>query len=173
MRIRVIVVSIIIILVVVCIYACSGESAPADDSENNNTENAAFRDLDGNSIELSDYSGEIVVLNFWASWCPPCRMEMPDLNELDRELKASGEAVLITVNLTDGQRETTNSARQYIEENGFGFTVLLDENGILAYKYNVASIPQTFILDRDGNVSSNIIGATSKEAILEKIKAVG
>ena len=132
---------------------------------------AAFQDLDGNTVALSDFKGEIVVLNFWASWCPPCRMEMPDLNDLDKEFKQSGEAVLITVNLTDGQRETEKTARQFIEENGFGFTVLLDDQGILAYQYNISAIPQTFILDRDGNVSGSIIGATTANAILDIVNA--
>ena len=97
---------------------------------------------------------------------------MPDLNELDKELKESGEAVLITVNLTDGQRETEKTARQFIEENGFGFTVLLDDQGLLAYQYQISSIPMTFILDRDGNISDFIIGSTTKEKILASIDAV-
>ena len=143
-----------------------------DDTESADAEGSGFRDLDGNWIELSDFIGEIVVLNFWASWCPPCKAEMPDLNELDQELKASGDTVLFTVNMTDGQRETEATAREFIEETGYGFTVLLDEQGILAYRYNINAIPQTFILDRDGYVSASIIGATSKEIILDKINAV-
>lgn len=144
----------------------------ADDEESIAAEGPVLQDLNGNPVSLSDFRGGIVVLNFWASWCPPCRQEMPDLNELDKEFKESGDAVLITINLTDGQRETKESARQFIEENSFGFTVLLDEQGILASEYNINAIPQTFILDRDGNVSGSIIGATTKEAILENVNAV-
>ena len=128
--------------------------------------------LDGSIVSLTDFAGQIVVLNFWASWCPPCRMEMPDLDEMDSELNESGAAVLVTVNLTDGRRETRETARQYIEENGFGFIVLFDDQGLLAGEYNVSAIPQTFILDRTGNISSTIIGATTKETILEKVNSV-
>jgi len=141
-------------------------------SESSNAPAHVLESLDGNSMSLTDFAGQIVVLNFWASWCPPCRMEMPDLNEMNAELIESGAAVLVTVNLTDGRRETRDIARQYIEENGFGFIVLFDDQGLLAGDYNISSIPQTFILDRTGNVSSMIIGATTKEAILEKVNSV-
>jgi len=79
--------------------------------------------------------------------------------------------VFISVNLTDGQRETRKTAQQYIDDNGFGFTVLIDDQGLLAYQYSIASIPQTFIFNRDGNVSGSIIGSTTKAAILDKVNA--
>jgi len=138
-------------------------------SEGSNAPSFLLEDMEGYLIALTDFEGQVVVLNFWASWCPPCRQEMPSLNELDQELKESGGAVFITANLTDGRRETRETATQYIEENGFGFTVLFDEQGLLAAEYRVSSIPQTFILDREGNTAHTIFGATDKEAILEKI----
>ena len=147
----------------------NGETGGAVSS---NAPGAALLDLDGNAIALTDFAGTVVVLNFWASWCPPCRQEMPELNELDKEFKESGNAVFVSVNLTDGQRETIETARQYIEENGFGFTVLIDDQGLLAYEYNVSSIPQTFILDKGGNISGSILGSTTKAAILDKVNAV-
>jgi len=150
---------------------------PADESrdigaESDPADGTILEDLNGDPIALSDYNGKIVVLNFWASWCPPCRQEMPELDELDQELKESGDAVFISVNLTDGQRETAEKARQYIEENGFGFTVLLDDRGLLAYEYAISSIPQTFILDRNGEIAGSILGSTTRAAILEKVAAV-
>ena len=151
------------------------EDDPADDAANNADEDyevgVLLQDLNGNLIALSDFRGEIVVLNFWASWCPPCRQEMPDLEELDKEFKANGDAVFISVNLADGARETKETAEQYMKENGFGFAVLIDDQGLLAYEYNISSIPQTFVLDRDGNISGHIIGSTTKSAILEKVNA--
>ena len=143
-----------------------------DDNEGPGADRDALMDLKGNSIALSDYLGQIVVLNFWASWCPPCRQEMPELNELDKEFKESGDAVLITVNMTDGQRETIDTARQFTEENGLGFTVLIDDRGLLSYQFNISAIPQTFILDRNGNISGTIIGSTTREAILSEVNAV-
>ena len=168
---------IIILLLLFGAAACGGApDAVPEDSEAGSAASSApgsvLEDLDGNSVALSDFAGQIIVLNFWASWCPPCRQEMPDLEELDKEFKESGEAVLITVNLTDGQRETKESARQYIDENGFGFTVLFDEQGLLASEYGISAIPQTFVLDRNGDVAGSIIGATTRAAILEKVRAV-
>jgi len=167
----------VILLLLLGAAACGGaqDAAPEDDeagSAASDAPGAVLEDLDGNPVALTDFAGQIVVLNFWASWCPPCRQEMPDLDELDKEFNESGEAVLITVNLTDGQRETKESARQFIGENGFGFTVLIDEQGLLASEYGISAIPQTFILDRNGDVAGSIIGATTRAAILEKVSAV-
>ena len=181
----------IILIVLLGAMGCSGQGGPAndvqedsaiesdasddaanDEPESSDASGVALIDLDGNSIALSDFKGEIVVLNFWASWCPPCRQEMPDLNELDQLFKESGEAVFISVNLTDGQRETEAQARQYMEDNGFGFTVLIDDRGLLASQFNITAIPQTFVLDRDGNISGTILGATTANAILDKVNAV-
>jgi len=147
------------------------ESVP-EESESDEAPGVSFKDLDGNSIALSDFLGEIVVLNFWASWCPPCRQEMPDMNELNKEFIESGAAVFISVNMTDGQRETVETARQYMEDNGFDFIVLIDDQNILAYQYNITAIPQTYILDRDGSILNYIIGATTKEAILDVVDSV-
>jgi len=144
----------------------------AENAGESNAPDFILESLDGRSMALSDFAGQIVVLNFWASWCPPCRAEMPDLNELDIELNESGAAVLITVNLTDGQRETRDTASRYIEENGFGFIVLFDDQMLLAREYTVSAIPQTFVLDRSGNVSGTIIGSTTRAAILDLIDAV-
>ena len=151
--------------------ADSGQGGDAQGGAQSGDTGVVLQDLDGNSVSLSDYKGQIVVLNFWASWCPPCRNEMPELNELDKELKASGDAVFISVNLTDGQRETADTARKYVEDNDLGFTVLLDDKGQLANEYLISSIPQTFILDRDGAVSGSILGSTTKAAILAKVDA--
>jgi len=138
---------------------------------NNSVLNLTLNDLDGDPIDLSGFLGEIVVLNFWASWCPPCRQEMPELNELDKEFKESGAAVLITVNLTDGQRETMETARQFIDDGGYGFTVLIDDQGLLSRQFNISAIPQTFIIDRSGNISGSIIGSTTRSAILDEVNA--
>ena len=164
---------LIIIVVAVLGAAGCGGGAPEEESIPEAADSGvALQDLDGNSVALSDFLGEVVVLNFWASWCPPCRQEMPELNDLDKEFKESGDAVLITVNMTDGQRETIDTARQFIEEGGYGFTVLIDGQGFLAYQFNISAIPQTFILDREGNVSGAIIGSTTKAAILAEVNAV-
>ena len=153
--------------------AGEGQGGAGGAGQNGPERGVVLQDLGGNSFALSDFKGEVVVLNFWASWCPPCRQEMPELNELDMEFKESGDAVLITVNLTDGQRETVDTARQFIEESGYGFLVLLDEESLLARRFNISAIPQTFILDREGNITGSIIGSTTRAAILAEVNAAG
>ncbi len=133
--------------------------------------NYTLKTLDGTTVSLSDYAGQVVVLNFWASWCPPCRAEMPELNELDKQWKESGDAVLLTINLTDGQRERASDAQAFIDETDYGFTVLLDEKTKMASDFEVYSIPQTFILDASGNIVDSIVGQTTASAVQAKVEA--
>ena len=84
-------------------------------------------DISGKQVSLDSFKGKTVVLNFWATWCPPCRGEMPEFDELHKEFQKSGEAVLLAVNLTDGQRETPERVAEFLKETGYTMTVLLDE----------------------------------------------
>ena len=171
---KLLIIVILMLLALSLFTGCSEKPAvpPEENVQSGESDDFVLEDLDGNFLSVSDFKGKVVVLNFWASWCPPCRQEMPDLDELDKEFKEGGDVVLLTVNLTDGQRETREAARDYIEENGFGFVVLLDERGELAAQYRINAIPQTFILDRNGEISDSLIGATTKDVILDKVSAV-
>lgn len=117
--------------------------------------------LQGQTIRLSDYRGKVVILNFWASWCPPCKAEMPELERAYQEFSQGTDAVLLTVNLTDGYRETTAKARQYMDDNHFTMPVLLDTKGKAADDYTVTSIPTTVIIDQQGNIRVRFSGATT------------
>jgi cytochrome c biogenesis protein CcmG, thiol:disulfide interchange protein DsbE len=121
--------------------------------------------LNGQTVKLSDYRGKIVILNFWASWCPPCKSEMPELDKAAREFASGSDAVLLTVNLTDGSRETTDTARKYIADNKYSMTVLLDTQSRAANAYNITSIPTTYIIDKQGSIINYIVGPTTKDAL--------
>ncbi len=127
-------------------------------------------DKDGKSVKLSDYFGKPIVLNFWASWCGPCKSEMPEFNEVFLEYK--DDIVFLMVNMTDGQRETVEKASSYVQKEGYSFTVLYDTAYDAANTYNVSSLPTTYIIDKDGNLSGYAIGAISKEALLDGISRV-
>lgn len=127
--------------------------------------------LEGKKVRLSDYRGKVVVVNFWASWCPPCKAEMPELEEVHKAFAKSGDGVLLAVNLTDGGRETKATAKKYIEDGGYTFPVLLDEGTALAMEYGIYSIPQTYIIDKEGRIVDEILGMTDKETILKKVEA--
>lgn len=126
-------------------------------------------DLEGNTVKLSDYKGKIVFVNFWATWCPPCKGEMPEFNEADKEFKEKGDAVLLAVNLTSGgvRGETEEAVRKFVKDNGYTMKVLLDKEEKAAQKYNISSIPTTYVIDREGNIYTYHVGAIDKAALFK------
>lgn len=146
----------------------------SDSSSDNSSEQSAEKivapdftvyDIDGNPVHLSDFKGKPVVLNFWASWCGPCKMEMPDFNEKYLEL---GENInFIMVNSTDGSRETVEIASEFIKSTGYSFPVYYDNDSDASMKYGVYSLPTTFFIDADGNFVTYATGAISGD-ILQK-----
>ena len=117
--------------------------------------------LDGKTVKLSDYRGKVVILNFWASWCPPCKQEMPELEIASREFSKKGNAILLGINVTDGFRETEAKARAYIQRNNFTMSVLLDRQLSVSNYYRAASLPTTVILGTDGGEVTRIVGPTT------------
>ena len=133
----------------------------------------SLKDLDGNTVKLSDYRGKIVFLNFWASWCGPCTSEMPEFEKVHRQFSKEGDAVILAVNLTDGFRETEEKARKFIADNGYTMKVLLDTTGSAAKDYGIYSIPTTYVINRDGSIVTYMEGARPGKVLLdiyEKLK---
>ena len=127
-------------------------------------------DLEGNAYRLSDFRGKPVVLNFWASWCGPCKMEMPDFDEKAKEL--DGKVQFLMVNLTDGSQETVETASAFIASQGYTFPVFYDTDQQAAYAYGVYSIPTTYFIDAEGYgiaYASGAIGADVLQAGIDMI----
>lgn len=125
----------------------------------------------GFPIALSDYRGKVVVLNFWASWCPPCRAEMPEFIALDAEFKKKDEVVLLLLNQTDGQRETKEKADAFLKDNGFNDLLNLYDAGLVgAYIFGVPGLPTTVVIDRDGHLSNFVIGQTNYDTVMAMVE---
>ena len=120
-------------------------------------------DGDGNPVKLSDFVGTPVVVNFWASWCGPCKSEMPAFDALCA--KYEGEVAFLMVNLTDGSRETVEGARDFIRSQGYTFPVYFDSDSSAALAYGVYSIPATYLIDAEGHAVAYGVGALSAEAL--------
>lgn len=120
-------------------------------------------DEDGAEVKLSDFLGTPVVLNFWASWCPPCKSEMPEFDKVFQELR--DDVAFIMVDLADGQRETVESGKQHVSAQGYSFPVYFDVYGEAAYNYGISSIPTTVFIDKDGYVVTGAIGAINEQTL--------
>lgn len=153
------------------------EDSKTDGNETQNGEeqkNAApdftVYDADGNAVRLSDHIGKPVVLNFWASWCGPCKSEMPDFEKLYKEL--GSEIDFMMVNMTDGSRETVEAASEYIAENGYSFPVYYDTDMEAAITYGVSAIPMTLFIDADGNAAAQARSAINEDIIRQGIDMI-
>ena len=125
---------------------------------------------DGSSVQLSEFFGKPIILNFWASWCGPCRSEMGDFNEMYEKL--GDEIHFIMLNSTDGDRETVESAAAFIGEMGYSFPVYYDTGLGAAMTYGASSLPMTFFIDADGYAVAYAPGAISSEQLKEGIDMI-
>lgn len=130
-----------------------------------------LKDQYGKEHTLSEYKGRVVFLNFWATWCPPCRAEMPDIQELYEESvqdPESGPVILGVAFPGYGNEKDEEGIKAFLQENGYTYPTVMDMDASLMYKYYITAFPTTFMIDRDGNVFGYVPGSMSKD-IMEDI----
>jgi len=110
--------------------------------------------LDGSSVSLHDYRDRVVIVNFWATWCPPCIAEMPSLEQLARHLQHRGVAV-VAVSVD----EDATAVKRFVWAQQLSFTIALDPERLVASRYGTYKFPETYIIDRKGKLAQKIIGA--------------
>lgn len=156
----------------------SSENSTGEGSTDTSTdENAPFPapdftvyDREGNTVRLSDFRGKPVVLNFWASWCGPCKKEMPDFEEIYKEY---GEDIhFVMVNLTDGAQETMKTATTFLDGSGYTFPVYYDKDTDAAYTYQVYGIPVTYFINAEGHLIAQGSSALDAETIKRGIEMI-
>ena len=143
----------------------SGETAPAETAADARPVIPAvdfeLEDQYGNIHRLEDYRGKTIFLNFWATWCPPCKAEMPDIQKLYEKSATEGEDAVIVLGVAApnmGQEGSEEEIAAFMEEKGYTYPVLMDTEGELFNSYGIMSFPTTFMIDRDGNVFGYVSG---------------
>ncbi len=110
----------------------------------------SLRDINGQEVALSSFKGKVVLVNFWATWCGPCKLEMPHLDKMDRDLESKGFEV---ISISTDDARAASKVKPLIKRGGYGFTVLLDKETKVVSQYNPAkTLPYNVLIDRSGNI---------------------
>lgn len=117
--------------------------------------NFELTSLTGDVVKLSDYKGKKVILNFWATWCPPCKDEMPHLEKYYKKNKDSANIEIIAINMTTQDRP--EMVRKFVDAYGLTFPILFDNNGEVMDAYQILTLPMTYIINTDGKIAHRFV----------------
>ncbi|ALA71657.1 cytochrome C biogenesis protein [Geobacillus stearothermophilus 10] len=129
-----------------------------------------LRTLNGEEVRLSDFRGKRVIVNIWATWCPPCRAEMPNMQKFYEQYKDE-RVEIVAVNLTQSERQPEHVAR-FIQEYGITFTVVLDEKGEVSRQYEAQAIPTSYLIDSKGIIRKKMIGPMSYDWMVDQMESI-
>lgn len=120
--------------------------------------------MDGDTVGLEQYRGQVVLVSFWATWCPPCLYEMPSMERLYQDLRGQGFVVLgvsldVDPGAADARGRSQGVVREYVDTLGVTFPILLDPEGSVEDLYNVSGLPTTYVIGRDGKIEGRVVGA--------------
>jgi len=162
---KVLAISILVFLVGYAIYFAINPSNPkVGVSEGSTAPDFELKTLSGDSLSLSSVKGKKVIINFWATWCPPCRSEMPDMQKIQDEHK--DDVVVLAVNLTNSE-SSVDTVKKFVDELELTFPVLLDEKGEINNQFEVLSYPTSYFVDENGVIQTKFVGALSYDQMNE------
>ncbi len=167
---------IISTLLIFTLSSCTQKNTVAEKSEQTTVANEnrlpdfTVYTEDGNAVTLYEKLSKPVVVNFWATWCPPCQSEMPAFDELYKEYGNDIEFMMI--DLTDGQRDTVESVKAFLSEKDYSFPVYYDTDMNAATTYGVSSIPMTVFIDENGNMINYKVGAISEDELKAQLEGM-
>jgi peroxiredoxin len=158
---------VLIVASTVCyMVGSTSTQQPSSTPSTTNAEAPSFTlsDVDGHSVSLSNYRGKVVILDFWAPWCPPCRREIPDFIALQNQYASQGLQI-IGIGL-----DQPNNVASFVQEHGINYPVVVGNNVITNLYGGISGIPTTFVIDRQGNIINKFEGFTKKGIFEEEIK---
>lgn len=156
--------ALIFVLVAAFVAGCTDKSMPPDAST---PFDFSLQDMTGKTVKLSDYTGKVVLLEFWATWCPPCRESVPGLEKLHKAYKDKG-LVVLAVSVDNGGWDEVKS---FIAQQGITYRVLKGTDEVSA-EYRVRSIPMTLLVNRTGKIAKRYLGGGYDEDLEKDVKAL-
>jgi peroxiredoxin len=156
-----------------CGLACSPASSSSakgvkDQQDRKPAPNFSLKDSNGQTVQLSEYKGQVVLLNFWATWCAPCRIEIPWFKEFERDYKNRGFSVL-GVSLDE---EGWEVVKPYVEESAINYRILMGNDTVADQYGGVSALPTTFLIDPDGRIAAVHVGLVSKDDYKKDIESL-
>jgi len=146
------------------------ETQPTTEELVDPAKDIAVYDREGNTVKLSDMKGKPVVINFWATWCGPCKSELPAFQQA---YEAYGEDIcFMMVDMVQGRTETKAGAIEYVDGQGYTFPLYFDEDGTAVVTYDIGAVPATFVIDAKGQLVDSHVGALSYDALVAMLEPV-
>jgi peroxiredoxin len=121
--------------------------------------------VDGKKVQLSDLKGKKVIVNFWATWCPPCKAEMPHMQNYYDEFSQDENVEILAVNLTSGDK--VESVQNFVKDYGLTFPIPMDEEGMVGQTYEAITIPTSYMIDSNGRIQNKVVGPMDENMIKE------
>ncbi|MFC6038031.1 redoxin domain-containing protein [Paenisporosarcina macmurdoensis] len=121
--------------------------------------------VDGKKVQLSELKGKKVIVNFWATWCPPCKAEMPHMQNYYDEFSQDENVEILAVNLTSGDK--VESVQNFVKDYGLTFPIPMDEEGMVGQTYEAITIPTSYMIDSNGRIQNKVVGPMDENMIKE------